>query len=72
MRPFVALLALQVAACTAPEAEYRSILPDDRLLIEESAFDDAALRGVGDPSDYYGITRDTVRDTNQVIGDVLG
>jgi hypothetical protein len=72
MRTFTALLTLSLAACTTPADQFRSVLPDDRLLIDESAFDDAALaRGVGTPSDYYQITRDTVHDTNTTIGDVL-
>lgn len=68
----IALLSVTLVACIAPADEYRSILPDDRLLIEESAFDDAALaRGVGEPSDYYAITREFTTNTNAGIGAVL-
>lgn len=64
-------LALGAAACATPADTYRSILPDDRLLID--GFDDASvMRGVGEASDYYGLTRQVVTDTNTSIGDVLG
>jgi hypothetical protein len=66
------ILTLSLAACAAPADQYRAVLPDDRLLIDEGAFDDAALaRGVGEPSDYYTITRDVTRDTNAAVGAVL-
>lgn len=68
----IMLLTVTLVACVAPADEYRSILPDDRLLIDESAFDDAALaRGVGEPSDYYTITREFTTQTNAGIGAVL-
>ena len=72
MRTAYPLLALALVACaTTPADQYRAILPDDRLVIE--GFGDSALaRGVGDPSDYYALTRDITRDVNAGIGDVLG
>ncbi|MEQ1501965.1 MAG: hypothetical protein ABMB14_07025 [Myxococcota bacterium] len=64
------LFALAFAACTTNADAYRAILPDERLLIED--FDsDSLARGVGDPSDYYTLTRDVTRETNAGIGAVL-
>lgn len=68
----IALLTLPLAACLAPADEYRAVLPDDRLLIDEGAFRDEGLgRGVGEPSDYYRITKEVTTDTNAGIGAVL-
>lgn len=71
MRTVTPFLALAFAACSGQADQYRAILPDDRLLIEE--FDTSGLaRGVGEPSDYYSLTRDITGDVNTGIGDVLG
>ncbi|MEQ1568492.1 MAG: hypothetical protein ABMA64_22840 [Myxococcota bacterium] len=71
MRTFSLLLPVFVAACTTPGAQLASILPDDRLSIDEAAFSDAAMRGVGESSEYYATTRSAVTDTNTMVGDVL-
>lgn len=63
--------ALGLSGCSTSADQYRSILPDDRLIIE--GFDAAAsMRGAGEPSEYYVLTRDAVTDTNTAITDVLG
>ena len=68
----LAPLAL-LAACAPPIDEYRSILPDDRLLIDGLDGDAGALaRGAGEPSEYYALTREVARDIDGAIGDVLG
>jgi hypothetical protein len=71
MRPTLFALVLAVSACATPSAEYRAVLPDDRLLIE--GFEDGALeRGLGETSDYYVLTRQVTGDINGGIGEVLG
>lgn len=71
MRHAIHLLPLLLAACvTGPADRFREILPDDRLEIDEAAFDTLA-RSVGDDSAYYGLTRDLTREINGGVRDVL-
>jgi hypothetical protein len=64
-------LAVLAAACATPADQLRSVLPDDRLLIDEFQAD-ALARGVGEDSEYYLLTRQVSTDLNAGIGDVLG
>lgn len=72
MRSLPYAVALLAAACAPRPDDFRSILPDERLLIDESAFTDALSRGIGEPSEYYELTRGSVEENNAMIGDVLG
>lgn len=72
MHKLIPLIALAFAACsTSPADDYKSVLPDDRLIMD-SLDAETAARGVGTPSDYFLLTHQVVRDTNTTIGDVLG
>jgi hypothetical protein len=69
--PTLLALLLAASACTTPATEHRSVLPDDRLLID--GFDDGALaRGLGETSDYYTLTRQVTHEINGGVGEVLG
>lgn len=70
MRTLTLTLVLVLSACSTPADTYSEVLPDDRLLITD--FDTNALaRGIGEPSDYYELTRQTVSDVNTGVGEVL-
>jgi len=69
MRPLIVPLAL-LGACTRPADEFRNVLPDDRLVIDEAGFSSLA-RGAGDPSDYALLTHGVITDLNTGIEDVL-
>ncbi len=69
MRTVIVALSL-AAGCATPADQYRAILPDDRLLIDD--LDGASLaRGIGEPSEYFQLTRDVTQEVNTGIGDVL-
>ncbi len=65
--------ALLLAACTNPEVEeLRAALPDERLLLDDTALRaNEAARGVGEPSEYHELTTTAIEDVNAGIGDVL-
>lgn len=64
-------LAVLAGACALPADQHRSVLPDERLLLEEFETNPLA-RGIGEPSEYYALTQQVSRDLNAGIGEVLG
>lgn len=68
--PTLAALLLATACTSGPADQARAILPDDRLLIDESGFSDLA-RGLGEPSEAYALTWDVTREVNGGLGEVL-
>jgi hypothetical protein len=70
MRSLVLPLALTFGACTGPADEFRNVLPDDRLVIDESGFSTLA-RGAGEPSDYAHLTHELISELNTGIENVL-
>jgi hypothetical protein len=72
MRTSLSLLALSsTVGCATPADEFRDVLPDDRLVIDDGGFAMLA-RGAGEPSDYATLTHDVIADLNGGIEDVIG
>lgn len=67
---FTTLIA--AAACTDPEVdELRAALPNERMLLDDSALRDTLARSAGEDSEYYVETMDAITDTNAGIADIL-
>lgn len=69
MRTLLPILFL--AACTSPADDFRSVLPDDRLLLDTDGVSRQA-RGSGEPSDNAVETFGTAQGINDLLGEVLG
>lgn len=71
MRVLTSLPVLALLGACAPGYEARQILPDHRLLVQQSQDSTAQLRVVGDPSGYAALTRNLVIQQNVHVGLVL-
>ncbi|MCA9495056.1 MAG: hypothetical protein KC621_34245 [Myxococcales bacterium] len=73
MRRFLLCTTLIAAsACTSPEVdELRAALPNERMLLDDTALYASQARSAGEPSDYHLDTMDAIANTNADIGEIL-